>query len=200
MVRAACYTCAVDTLTELLARPWPWYIAGPAIGLMVPLLRLAGGKRFGVSSCFRHLCAALGARAPYFRYDWRGEGGWNLRFVLGIALGGALAGLTLSGAPPALAAGTLIHFEGLGIAVDGPLAPSAIFSLAALRTPVGWVAMVVGGFLVGFGARYAHGCTSGHAISGLAEGRLPSLLAVLGFFAGGLLTTHLLWPRLAAGL
>ena len=187
----------MDPISELLARPWPWYLAGPAIGLLVPLLRIVGGKRFGVSSCYRHLCAAFGLRAPYFDYDWRREGGWNLRFVLGIGIGGAVAGLTLSGAPPALAEGTLAHFAAIGIAVDGPLAPSSLFSLAALRTPVGWLALIVGGFLVGFGARWAHGCTSGHAISGLAEGRLPSLLAVIGFFAGGILTTHLLWPILA---
>jgi uncharacterized membrane protein YedE/YeeE len=188
----------VESLSELLARPWPWYVAGPAIGLMVPLLRLLAGKRFGVSSCYRHVCAALGARAAYFNYDWRREGGWNLRFVLGIGIGGGIAGLTLTGAPPTLAEGTLAHLANLGVPVDGALAPSSLFSLAALRTPAGWLAMVAGGFLVGFGARWAHGCTSGHAISGLAEGRLPSLLAVIGFFAGGLLTTHLLWPLLLA--
>lgn len=196
----ACYTCAVENLLELLTWPWPWYLAGPAIGLLVPLLSLSSGRRFGVSSSYRHLCAALGARAPYFRYDWRREGGWNLLFVAGIGVGGLLAGFTLTGAPPNLAAATRAHLSSLGIAVDGALAPSTLFSLAALATPGGFIAMLVGGFLVGFGARWANGCTSGHAISGLAEGRLGSLIAVIGFFAGGLLTTHLLWPLLAGWL
>ena len=54
--------------------------------------------------------------------------------------------------------------------------------------------LVVGGFLVGFGARYAGGCTSGHAISGLSNLQLPSLIAVIGFFVGGLLMVHVLFP------
>jgi uncharacterized membrane protein YedE/YeeE len=45
---------------------------------------------------------------------------------------------------------------------------------------------------VGFGARYANGCTSGHAISGLANLQLSSLLAVIGFFTGGLISVHFL--------
>lgn len=54
--------------------------------------------------------------------------------------------------------------------------------------------MVIGGFLVGFGTAYAGGCTSGHAIAGLADRQAASLLAVCGFFAGGLTCTYLVLP------
>jgi uncharacterized membrane protein YedE/YeeE len=186
----------MDSLLDALRQPWPWYVAGPAIGLMVPLLLFLGGRRFGISSCYRHLCATLPTRIPYFRYDWRAQGGWNLLFVAGIALGGALGALTSHPTPPALAEGTLADLTAMGVAVDGRFAPSALFSLAALATPAGFAAMVVGGFLIGFGARWANGCTSGHAIMGLSEGQRASLIATVAFFAGGLLATHLLWPLL----
>lgn len=153
---------------DFLDRPWPWYVAGPLIGLFVPLLLLLGGREFGVSAAFRHMCAAaLPGKAGFFRYDWRREGLWNLAFVLGIALGGFLCRWD--------------SVEGLG--------PFDIPSLATVR---GFVCVVVGAFLVGFGARWAGGCTSGHAITGLACFQLSSLVAVLGFFAGGLASTHLL--------
>jgi uncharacterized protein len=184
-------------LLDLLRQPWPWYVAGPAIGLVVPILLFFGGRRFGLSSSFRHLCAIVAHRTPYFQYPWRSQGGWNLLVIAGIALGGLVGGVLLGDpAPLRVADATARDLAALGLAVDGNLAPSAIFSLAGLLTPAGLAAMVGGGFLVGFGARWAQGCTSGHAIMGLAEGQLPSLLAVLGFFAGGLLATHLLWPLL----
>jgi uncharacterized protein len=182
---------------DLLRQPWPWYVAGPAIGLVVPLLLFFGGRRFGLSSSFRHLCAIVAHRTPYFQYPWRSQGGWNLLLVAGIALGGFVGGVVVADpAPIRIAAATARDLAALGLAIDGELAPAAIFSLAGLLTPAGLAARVGGGFLVGFGARWAQGCTSGHAIMGLAEGQLPSLLAVLGFFAGGLLATHLIWPLL----
>ena len=187
----------MEAWLELLSKPWHWTIAGPAIGLVVPLLRLAGGRRFGVSSCYRHLCSALGARAPYFAYNWRRDGAWNLMMVTGLVLGGALAGATLGSEPPAIAEATLAHLERLGIEATGALAPEALFSLAAFSSPRAWIVMLLGGLLVGFGTRWANGCTSGHAISGLAEGERASLIAVAGFFAGGLITTALIWPLLA---
>ncbi len=153
---------------EFLARPWPWYVAGPLIGLFVPALLLLGGREFGVSAAFRHMCAAaLPGKAAFFRYDWRKTGLWNLAFVLGIALGGLACALDTGAA----------------------LSPFDLGSLGTLR---GFACVVVGSFLVGFGARYAGGCTSGHAITGLACFELSSLVAVLGFFAGGLASTHLL--------
>jgi len=187
----------MSEFVELLRSPWPWYLAGPAIGAMVPLLLFTGGRRFGISSSFRHLCAATGVRADYFRYDWRREGGWNLLLVAGIVLGGALAGMLLTDPNPvAIAEATRADLTAAGLTLDDRLAPREIFSLAGLLTPAGFVAMIIGGFLVGFGARWAGGCTSGHAITGLAELQRGSLIAVAGFFAGGLVTTYAIWPWL----
>ncbi len=185
---------------EAATGPWPWYVAGPLIGLLVPVLHLLG-RRFGVSSSLRHACAAMvPGKAEYFRYDWRSEGGWNLIFVFGILLGGVAAATLLpSAAEVDLAPATRAALETLGLHDFGGLAPSELFAWDRLASVGGFMAMVVGGFLVGFGTRYANGCTSGHAITGLAELRLSSLGAVLGFFAGGLAATHFLLPLVLGG-
>lgn len=184
-------------ILDLLRTPWPWYVAGPLIGLVVPLLAYLGNKAFGVSSNFRHVCAALPSRVPFFQYDWRRSGGWNLTFAVGIVLGGFLAGVVLQNPEPvAVAASTEGDLAALGIGTSGGLAPASLFSLEALTSLRTWAILLGGGFLVGFGARYAGGCTSGHAITGLSTFQLPSLVAVLGFFAGGLVMTHLLFPLL----
>jgi hypothetical protein len=178
--------------------PWPWYLAGPLIGLIVPLLLLAGGRQFGISSTLRHICAACGVpRAPFFRYDWRREGAWNLIFVAGLVIGGFVAMYLLgAGGNVAISDATRADLMKLGITDFSGLVPPQLVSWPALTTLPGFATLVVGGFLVGFGARWAGGCTSGHAISGLANLQLPSLIAVLGFFAGGLLMTHVLFPLL----
>lgn len=178
--------------------PWPWYVAGPLIGLMVPALLLLGNKMFGISSNLRHVCAAsLPTRAEFFRYDWRGVGGWNLVFAVGIVVGGAVAGGFLAGDEGAhVGAAARESLAALGVHDVRGLVPHELFNWAALATFRGVVMIVGGGFLVGFGAAYAGGCTSGHAISGLADFQLPSLIAVVGFFAGGLISTWLILPRL----
>ncbi len=185
-------------MLDLLTQPWPWYVAGPLIGLMVPLLLLLTGKSFGISSSLRHLCAAaLPGRAGYFRYDWRREGLWNLAFVLGILLGGVIAGTVLHNpAPVAISEATRADLYALGIRHFDGLVPSDVFSWSALPTVRGLSALVLGGFLLGFGARYAGGCTSGHAIMGMATFDRASIVATLGFFAGGLIVTYLLLPFL----
>jgi uncharacterized membrane protein YedE/YeeE len=180
-----------------MSSPWPWYVSGPLIGLIVPLLLLIGGRQFGVSANLRHLYAACGfSRNPFFSYDWKREGAWNLVFALGLVLGGIIGVHVLSGGSvtPAISEATRADLARLGITDLSGLVPSQLVSWRALSTWPGFVTMVVGGFLVGFGARWAGGCTSGHAISGMASFQLPSLLAVLGFFAGGLLMTHFLLP------
>jgi uncharacterized membrane protein YedE/YeeE len=184
-------------MTSLLSRPWPWYVAGPLIGLFVPLLLLVGNKSFGVSGSLRAICAAaFPGKVPFFRYDWRRSGVWSIAFALGLLVGGFLASLVGSSSP-ALAPDTVSALTGLGLA--GPavgLAPPALFSWHALLTARGALFVVGGGFLVGFGASYAGGCTSGHGITGLASLQLASLIAILGIFAGGLLATHVLFPWL----
>lgn len=182
------------TLLETLSRPWPWYVAGPLLGLTVPLLLIFGNKHFGLSSNLRHVCAMLPTRVPFFRYNWRREA-WNLTFALGIFLGGFLGNVVLRSPEPVdLSARTAAQLEALGVSQDAALVPLSLFSWSELFTLRGFIVMVLGGFLVGFGARYAGGCTSGHGITGTAELQLPSLVALIGFFLGGLLTTYLLLP------
>jgi uncharacterized protein len=187
------------SMSTFLQEPWPWYVAGPLLGLMVPILLLIGGKVFGISSNLRHLCAAIApGRLPLLNYDWKREGGWNLLFASGIAIGGCLAMLFLvpDGSVVSISEATQRDLRGLGIHDFSGLVPEKLVGWRSLGSGVGWLTLVGGGFLVGFGTRWAGGCTSGHAISGLASFQLPSLIAVIGFFAGGLLMTHLLLPLL----
>ena len=182
---------------SLITEPWPWWVAGPAVGITVPLLYLLAGKRFGISSSFRHLCAAVTpSKAEYFSYDWARIGGWNLAFVIGLVGGGAAA-VAMSGGDlwtVDLAQSTVDDIAGLGVTQRPGLVPTELFSWGALGTVGGWVTMVLGGWLVGFGARYADGCTSGHAITGMALLQRQSLIAVIGFFVGGLVSVHLVLP------
>jgi len=172
-------------MMDFVSAPWPWYVAGPVIGLFVPALLILDNRLFGVSSSLRHVCAAVfPAKLDYFRYDWKRTGSWNLFFVAGIFVGGLLASHW----------GSSHDLTTLGIHNFSGLAPREVFSWPALLTLKGFVSIVVGGFLVGFGTAYAGGCTSGHAISGLADLQLSSLIAVMGFFAGGLIATHFLLP------
>ena len=164
---------------------------------MVPALLLIGNKAFGVSSNLRHLCAALGpSRLSYFGHDWKALGSWNLAFALGIFVGAMSASLVAPVLSVSLAPATVDALQKLGLHDLTGLAPGELFSWSALLTFKGVALIVVGGFLVGFGTAYAGGCTSGHAIAGLASLQFPSLLAVCGFFAGGLAATHLLLPWL----
>jgi uncharacterized membrane protein YedE/YeeE len=185
-------------MLELLSRPWPWYIAGPLIGLMVPIFLIVGNHAFGFSANFRHACAAiLPGRAAFLSYDWKRVGGWNLAFAVGVLIGGLLAAKVI-GHPAQLeiAAATRADLEALGLHDFSGFAPSAIFSWESLLSLRGLTMLVVGGFLVGFGTAYAGGCTSGHGVAGLANFELSSLIAVLGFFAGGLVGTYFLLPLL----
>ncbi|HUF65064.1 MAG TPA: YeeE/YedE thiosulfate transporter family protein [Gemmatimonadaceae bacterium] len=185
-------------MIELLSRPWPWYVSGPLIGLMVPLLLLLGNKQFGVSSNLRHLCAAIApGGCDYFDYDWRRTGVWNLVFAAGILLGGVIASTLLGGGDQVgISAQTQADLSALGLRDVTGFMPGDLFTWRALLTLPGFVAVVIGGYLVGFGTAYAGGCTSGHAIAGLADLQLPSLIAVIGFLAGGLVATWLLLPLL----
>lgn len=181
---------------DFLLASWPWYVAGPLIGLFVPALLLLTGKAFGVSSSLKHACAAtVPGRAEYFQYDWKASGLWNLLFVVGILIGGVAAVQLLGGGgPTGISSATKADLQALGLTDFSGLVPPELFSWSSLTTGPGLVAIVLGGFLVGFGARYAGGCTSGHAITGVATLQRASLLAVVGFFIGGLLTTYVVLP------
>lgn len=186
-------------MLELIQQPWPWYVAGPLIGLTVPILLLLGNKSFGISSSLRHICAAcIPANISFFKYDWKKES-WNLFFVAGILLGGILAVLLLAGSGPAhVSEATVADLQALGVQDFGALLPRDIFSWEALLSLRGFFFIVVGGFLVGFGTRYAGGCTSGHAIMGLSNLQWPSLVATICFMIGGFFSTWVLVPFLLA--
>jgi len=186
-------------MNAILHTEWPWYVAGPLIGLFVPVLLLAGNKIFGVSSNLRHICAAIApGKIELFRYDWRKTGLWNLVFLLGVVIGGFVA--THFGARDvAISTAARTTLGGLGIHDFSGLVPHETFSWFGLLTLRGFVSIIGGGLLVGFGAAYAGGCTSGHAISGLSGFQLPSLIAVIGFFAGGLVASWFLLPLLFGG-
>lgn len=182
-------------MLELLSHPWHWLVAGAFIGLIVPTLLLIGNKHFGISSSLRHMCAAcLPTKIPFFQYDWKKEA-WNLFFVGGIFVGAVLASLLIKNPDP-----IAIHPElakdlaGYGVTQIDGLVPTDLFSFSSLFSLRGFLLMVVGGFLVGFGTRYAGGCTSGHAIMGLSNLQWPSLVATIAFMAGGFIMTWLILP------
>jgi hypothetical protein len=182
---------------EWLTRPWPWYVAGPIIGSFVPVLLLVGNRLFGVSGSLRTMCAAVApGRVAFFRYDWKGEGAWNLAFLAGITAGGFVAARWLGIADTALADTTRQSLAAIGVHDLSGLVPRELISWSALGSIKGLVTIAGGGLLIGFGTAYAGGCTSGHAIAGLADLQLPSLIAVIGFFAGGLAATFWLLPWL----
>jgi uncharacterized membrane protein YedE/YeeE len=184
-------------LFELIRKPWPWYIAGPLIGSTVPILLLLGNKSFGISSSLRHICAAvIPANISFFKYDWKKEA-WNLFFVAGITLGGFFATYLLTNPNSLIVAeSTKASLTQLGITDFSGLMPADLFSVENIFSLKGLIFFVLGGFLVGFGTRYAGGCTSGHAIMGLANLQWPSLVATIFFMAGGFFSTWILLPWL----
>lgn len=177
---------------------WPWYISGFLIGAVM-LLLIYFGKTFGMSSNLRTLCSVMGAgkTSEFFRFDWKAQR-WNLTVVLGAVLGGFIAVNYLTDPNEArvvLNPKTVIELQQLNIdAPKGKLLPDALTSAEALQSPKILAILLIGGLLVGFGTRYAGGCTSGHAITGLSNLQLPSLIAVVGFFIGGLIMSWLLLP------
>ena len=180
---------------SLFKQPWPWYIAGPLIGLTVPTLLILGNKSFGISSSLRHICAScIPAGIPFFNYDWRKEA-WNLFFVFGIFLGGMIAAqLLVNPAPVEVNPALAEELAGYRITDYSNLVPEDIINWNSLFTIKGFLLMVLGGFLVGFGTRYAGGCTSGHAIMGLSNLQWPSLVATACFMTGGFIMANLILP------
>lgn len=183
----------MNDFIEWISQPWPWYVAGPMIGLTVPALLILGNKTFGISSSLRHICAAcVPAGIPFFSYNWKKEI-WNLLFVLGTAIGGFIAMNFLANPETiVISEATQADLAALGITDFNSLLPADIFSWGNLFTARGLLFFVFGGFLVGFGTRYAGGCTSGHAIMGISSLQWPSLVATIFFMIGGFLMTHVL--------
>jgi len=188
-------------MIEFLSQPWHWSVSGLAITGVMFLLLLFGGE-FGVSANLRTLVAMGGAgtHCSFFEYDWKKQL-WNLVFIGGAVIGGFIAVHYLGSPEPVqIAASTQTYLTGVGIHTPQTLAegrgyaPNEIFGIHNMWSPKNLVLLLVGGFLIGFGTRYAGGCTSGHAISGLSNLQIPSLIAVIGFFIGGLLMAWIILP------
>jgi len=181
---------------EFILNPWPWYVSGPLIAIIMFTL-IYFGKTFGMSSNLRTFCTIAGAgkKTEFFNFDWKSQK-WNLMVVLGAIIGGFIAHFLLSNPtnidlnPKTVEELSKFGFENAGKS----LLPSEIYSWDAVLSFKGLAILIIGGFLVGFGTRYAGGCTSGHAITGLSSLQRPSLIAVIGFFLGGLIMIHLLFP------
>lgn len=182
-------------MIEFIKEPWPWYVAGPLIGLFVPLLLIFGNKNFGISSSLRHICAmCVPMDIKYFKYDWKSEK-WSLFYVIGIMIGGFLSSQYLMSSENVnISLKTVEDLKALGVTDFSSYLPADIFSWNEILSLKGLVFMVIGGFLVGFGTRYANGCTSGHSISGLSNLQFSSLVATVSFFVGGLIMTHFILP------
>lgn len=182
-------------MLEIIKQPWSWYVAGVLIGLIVPALLLIGNKPFGISSSLKHMCAVcMPAKIPLFSYNWRKEA-WNLFFVAGILVGGYLATAFLSnGEPVQIAETTHNQLAALGVRDFSGLMPRDLFGVDQIFSLKGLIFLVFGGFMVGFGTRYADGCTSGHSIMGLSNLQWPSLVATIFFMIGGFISTWVLLP------
>lgn len=157
---------------EKILEPWPWYVVGPLVGLMVPSLLIFAGKTWGISGSFRDINAICSPRTklPYLKYDWR-KNTWKIVLVVGVVIGGFIGNYPLSSEPV-------------------PFLPNEFYSIS------GVVMLIIGGIFVGFGTRYADGCTSGHSIMGMSNLQLSGLIATICFFIGGLIMTWLIWPLL----
>ena len=184
-------------MLDALRGPWPWYVVGPLVGSMVPLLLICGNRLVGVSSSLRHVCAAvITADIRFFKYDWQREGAWNLAFVAGILTGGVISARLIGVPLPGISEPTRTALSTLGIHDISGLVPAMLISWDTLMTWRGALVIIGGGFAIGFGTAWAGGCSSGHAISGLADLQPASAVAVAGFFTGGLLATWIILPRL----
>jgi len=188
-------------MIEFISQPWHWSISGAMIAFVMFLL-IMFDKRFGVSSNLRHICAMAGAgkRFSFFDYDWKSKL-WGLVFLTGAAIGGFIASNYLTSPEPVqISSSTQAYLTTIGINTPQTLSegqgfvPREIYAIGNLGSASSLLILILGGFLIGFGTRWAGGCTSGHAISGLSELQLPSLIAVIGFFAGGLLMTWFILP------
>ena len=183
-------------MIELLKQPWPWYVAGPLIAMVYTALALFG-KSFGISASLRAACTMAGAgkNIPFFDFDWKSQI-WNFMFIFGSIIGGYIAVTFLANdAPMQLSESTIAALKKINLtSYETGIYPTELLSWDALFTAKGFIFMVIGGLLIGFGTRWAGGCTSGHAISGLANLQVPSLIAVVGFFIGGLVMTFFLIP------
>lgn len=186
----------MNSIIEFIKQPWPWWVSGPLIGLSVPVLLILGNKPFGVSSSMKHICAAcFPANISFFKYDWKKEA-WNLFFVSGILIGAWIAWTWLSTQTIDINPKLMAELNQYGITDHNQLVPVENINWPALLTIKGLLMTVAGGFMVGFGTRYADGCTSGHSIFGLANLQWSSLVATCCFMIGGFVSANIIVPAI----
>jgi len=181
---------------DFILQPWPWFIGGPLIALSL-LLYFYFGKNFGASTNFETLCTIAGAGkiSDYFKKDWK-DRDFALMFVMGLIIGGFISSKYLIPEQTIdLNPVTVKELSELGFSnVGNQYFPDEIFSNKVALSLKGFLILLISGLLIGFGTRYAGGCTSGHAITGLSSLQIPSLLAVIGFFIGGIIATWFIIP------
>jgi len=182
-------------IDELLLIKWHWAFSGFMVSLVMLGLILLG-KSFGLSSTYRTFCAFMGGGkiSDFFRFDFRSQL-WNILFIVGVIIGGFIASefffdiksivIDKQAVQFLKSAGFLNHTSKIET-----LLPPELFNLNAR----GLIIICTGGILSGFGARYAGGCTSGHFVSGLSNLQLPSLITLIFFMVGGMITTHFIIP------
>ena len=196
MLHYSHYIWEIYLTMDLILATWPWYVGGPAIAVVLFLL-LFSEKRFGMSTNLKTMCSMAGAgkKIPFFAGDWKANR-WGLLVALGATVGGFIAATYMTnGSVGMIHPDVVTELNQMGISGAGvEFMPPELFGIEALTQPKTLVLLAMGGFLIGFGTRYAGGCTSGHAISGLSDLQWPSFVAVIGFFVGGLLMNHLILP------
>lgn len=185
-----------NSIIHFIMNPWPWWFSGALIAATMFAL-LFFGKQFGFSSNLRTICTLAGAgkKVKFFNFDWKSQA-WNLMFLTGSVIGGFVAKefLSYQEEPAGISTKTIERLTDMNFQPPAGMQPSELMDWNNVLTIKGFLILAFGGFMVGFGARYAGGCTSGHAISGLSNLQIPSLVAVIGFFIGGLIMTHLIFP------
>jgi uncharacterized protein len=154
----------------------PWYIGGPLLGLIVPLVLILREKQLGISSSLKYVGSLFAFKVPFFNYD-RKKDLWQIQFALGIIISAVL-------------------FNQLGLISPPEIESSKDYveQMSHIYELDNWLLFLIGGLLVGFGARYANGCTAGHCIMGNAQLSLSSLITTICFFIGGLVAVHIVLP------
>lgn len=181
---------------EIIFQPWPWFVGGPLIALTL-FLYFYFGKNFGASTNFETLCTIAGAGkvSTYFKKDWK-QRDFALLFVIGLIIGGFISSnYLIPNQTINLNPKTIQELTDLGFSNPAKsYFPDEIFSHEMAMSLKGFLILILSGVCIGFGTRYAGGCTSGHAITGLSNLQYPSLLAVIGFFIGGIIAVWFLIP------